>query len=475
MPRDTRRLSPQVIVLGFVSLLNDSASEMIYPLLPIFITTTLGASPVIVGLIEGAADALASILKFIAGAWSDRVRHRKPMIATGYLLAAGSRALIGAASSWTAVLSARLIDRTGKGIRSAPRDAMISDVTAAGQRGRAYGFHRAMDHLGAVIGPLVATLLLSGLHVPLRHMFFIAVIPGLIAVFLLLALLKEPSREQRADSPAARSDGRVGPLSPGFYRLIAAIALFSLANSSDAFLLLQAHASGVSTAMLPLLWAAHHLVKSLLSTHAGALSDRVPRRYVVAFGWLLYAVTYFFFPAARSVPAFFALFVFYALPFVFSEGAERALISDFVPAAARGKSFGIYYLVSGFGVLVGSLIFGELYQRVSIQSAFSAGAVLALLAAIVIALPPRAPRESSSASPVADVEEGMAARTQHLRRMTAAYFSNASCRSRRGTAAAARRFLRAGCPRAESGMHRQIGLERHVALPDLVAAVAETL
>ncbi len=398
MQPSRRKLQPQVILLGFVSLLNDSASEMIYPLLPVFITTTLGATPVIVGFIEGAADALASILKYFAGTWSDRVRHRKPMIATGYALAAASRALIGAAWSWIAVLTARLIDRTGKGIRSAPRDAMISDVTAPEQRGRAYGFHRAMDHTGAVVGPLLATLLLSGLGVPLRHMFYIAVIPGALAVVLILVALREPERGE-ATRFSASSGGLkpAAPLGARFWHVIAAIALFSLANSSDAFLLLQAHAAGISTAMLPLLWSAHHVVKSLLSTHAGALSDRVERRYLMALGWLLYAVTYFFFPAARSVPAFFALFVFYSLPFVLSEGAERALIADLVPAAARGKGFGIFYLVSGFGVLAGSVIFGELYQRTTHQAAFTAGAGLAVVAAIVlVTLPRRAPAESAA-------------------------------------------------------------------------------
>jgi MFS family permease len=381
-----RKLRPQVILLGVVSLLNDAASEMIYPLLPIFITTTLGGSAVIVGLIEGAADALASILKFVAGSWSDRMRHRKPIIATGYALAAASRALIGGAAAWVTVLTARLIDRTGKGIRSAPRDAMISDVTPPGQRGRAYGFHRAMDHTGAVLGPLFATLLLSGMGVTMRHMFYIAVIPGAIAVVLLLVLLKEP---ERGAAHFSAPDGGLKPaatLGRSFNHVIFAIALFSLANSSDAFLLLQAHAAGVSTALLPLLWSAHHVVKSLLSTHGGALSDRMPRRYVVGIGWTLYAVTYFFFPFAQSVTTFFALFVFYALPFVFSEGAERALISDLVPAEIRGKSFGIYYLVSGLGVLAGSLIFGEIYQHVSQRAAFAVGAGLALTAAIAICL-----------------------------------------------------------------------------------------
>jgi len=389
-----RKLQPQVILLGFVSLLNDSASEMIYPLLPVFLTTVLGTTPVIIGVIEGAADALASILKYIAGAWSDRVQHRKPMIATGYALAAASRALIGAAGRWTTVFTARLVDRTGKGIRSAPRDAMISDVTPADQRGRAYGFHRAMDHTGAVIGPLVATLLLSGFHVPLRTMFYIAVIPGAIAVVLILVALKEPERV--ATRFSASSGGLKPAATPGFVHVIIAIGLFSLANSSDAFLLLQAHNAGVTTALLPILWAAHHVVKSVLSTPAGALSDRVPRRYLVAIGWLLYAVTYFFFPSARTVTSFFILFIFYALPFVFSEGAERAMISDLVPAEARGKSFGIYYLVSGMGVLAGSVIFGELYQQYSPQVAFATGAGLAVLASIaILTLPRRALRGSA--------------------------------------------------------------------------------
>ena len=389
----TRKLQPQVILLGLVSLLNDSASEMIYPLLPVFITGVLGASPTIVGLIEGAADGLASILKLAAGAYSDRMPKRKPFIATGYALAAASRALIGSAGSWVSVLTARLIDRTGKGIRSAPRDAMIADVTPADQRGRAFGFHRALDHTGAVIGPLIAALLISVLGVPLRHMFFIAVIPGAIAVVLLLFALKEPEREPRSSpkSPAAQ-EGEAGlkpaaapaPLPRSFWGVIAAIGLFSLANSSDAFLLLLAHDAGISTAMLPLLWSAHHVIKSLLSTHAGALSDRMQRRHMVAFGWFLYGVTYFFFPMAKSVTSFFALFVFYALPFVFSEGAERALIGDLVPAATRGRSFGIYYLVTGVGVLIGSGIFGAIYQYVSKQTAFEVGATLAVVAAIVV-------------------------------------------------------------------------------------------
>ncbi|HEX6095001.1 MAG TPA: MFS transporter [Thermoanaerobaculia bacterium] len=381
------KLKPQVILLGVAALLNDTASELIYPLLPVFLTTTLGATPAVVGLIEGAADGLASILKYFSGAWSDRARRRKPLIVTGYALAAGSRALIAAATMWPLVLTARLVDRTGKGIRSAPRDAMISDVTPKEHRGRAYGFHRALDHTGAILGPLLAVLLLQGLGLSLRTTFFLAVIPGAIGALMLALLLKETKAEggrlNDERKPAEDRSSFIVHRSP-FRRAIAAIALFSLANSSDAFLLLQAHAAGVSTAMLPLLWAAHHVIKSLFSTAAGGLSDRVGRRGLLVSGWTSYAVIYALFPFAHSLAAFVALFILYAIPFTLAEGAERAWIADLVPAEARGRSFGIYYLTNGMCVLAGTALFGVIYQQFSPQAAFFTGAALALAAAMAV-------------------------------------------------------------------------------------------
>lgn len=382
MPDDTKpRLKPQVILLGLASLLNDSASEMIYPLLPVFLSTTLGATPAIIGLIEGAADGLASILKYFAGTISDRRGGRKPMIVWGYTLAAASRALIAVATLWPAVLLARLIDRTGKGIRSAPRDAMIADVTPPEQRGRAFGFHRALDHTGAIVGPLLAMLFLQGFHLELRTTFMIAVIPGLIAALILGAMLKEVPRERKASTGID-----LGPLPTPFWSAIAAVALFSLANSSDAFLLLQAHAAGVSTAMLPLLWALHHVIKSLFSTRAGALSDRIERRWLLISGWLSYAVIYALFPSANSMTWFVALFILYAIPFTLSEGAERAWVAAFAPPDRRGKAFGIYYLANGLCVLAGTALFGLLYQMTSHRAAFYTGAVLAVAAGVVVAM-----------------------------------------------------------------------------------------
>ena len=375
------RLKPQVILFGIVSLLNDSASEMIYPLLPVFLTTTLGATPVIVGVIEGAADGLASILKYFAGSFSDRVPKRKPFVVIGYALAAGSRALIAVAGRWPSVLAARLIDRTGKGMRSAPRDAIIADVTPVEQRGRAFGFQRALDHTGAIIGPLTAVALLQGAHIAMRTLFMIAVIPGAIGTVLLIGWLKEEARQ-----PKATANGQQATVNlPGrFWHAIAAIALFSLANSSDAFLILQAHLAGVSTAMLPLLWAAHHVIKALFSTRAGALSDRIDRRWLLIAGWTSYAIIYFVFPYAHALPFFVALFILYAIPFTLTEGAERAWMADLVPAEARGKSFGIYYLANGLCVLAGTVLFGWIYEHISVHAAFDTGAALAVAGVIAV-------------------------------------------------------------------------------------------
>jgi MFS family permease len=381
------RLPRPVKLLAFAALLNDTASEMIYPLLPVFLTTTLGATPAAVGLIEGAADGLASILKYVSGAFSDRSKRRKPLIVAGYGLAAASRALIAVATVWPLVLAARLIDRTGKGARSAPRDAMISDVTPKEHRGRAYGFHRALDHTGAVLGPLIAVALLQGLGVTLRQAFMIAVIPGALGVLMLAFLLRETRPEDAAATSGAprAAEPSLSPVAlPSFRGAIVAISLFALANSSDAFLILQAHQAGVPTAMLPLLWAAHHVIKSLFSTRAGALSDRIDRRWLLVAGWTSYAVIYAIFPFARSMWAFVALFIAYAIPFTLAEGAERAWIADLVPPETRGKSFGIYYLANGLCVLAGTALFGLIYQTVSPHAAFCTGAGLAMAAVVAV-------------------------------------------------------------------------------------------
>ena len=383
-PETKSRLKPQVVFVSLMSLFNDSASEMIYPLLPVFLTSVLGATPLIVGMIEGSAEALSSILKYFAGWTSDRMPRRKPFIVAGYALATISRAWIATAGQWTAVLGARLLDRTGKGIRSAPRDAMIADVTPVESRGRAYGFHRAMDHTGAVVGPLLAMLFLDAFHMPLRTVFKIAVIPGVIGVVMLMLMLREVPRSVEDRRPRLSADSR-GRLSSTFWVALGAISLFSLANSSDVYLILQAHKAGVATGLLPLLWSAHHVIKSLFSTQAGARSDRVGRKRMLIAGWTVYALVYFAFPFAHSLTMFILLFLAYAIPFTLAEGTERAWISDFLPAELRGKGFGVYYLASGMFVLGGTALFGALYQYVSPIAAFTTGGALALAAAAAVA------------------------------------------------------------------------------------------
>lgn len=367
-------------MLGVVSLLNDTSSDMIYPLLPIFLTTTVGATPAIVGIIEGTAEAISSFLKYGAGSLSDRFPRRKPFVISGYLLATLARILVAIATFWPAVLAGRLLDKTGKGIRSAPRDAMIAEVTPPESRGRAFGFHRALDHAGAVAGPLIAAALLGLLHLPLRQVFLFAIIPGLIGVVVVAAAL----RETREDHPLRTVDSSHQPLPREFWRAMVPVSLFYLANASDAFLILQAHAAGVSLAWIPLLWAAHHVVKSLFAARAGALSDTRGRWFLLMTGWLVYALVYLLFPFARALPLFLGLFIVYAVPFALTEGAERAWVAELVPSALHGRSYGAYYMIVGLCTLTGTILFGYLYQEFSPVLAFHAAAGLSMFAAIAV-------------------------------------------------------------------------------------------
>lgn len=391
MNQRRRAISPTVVLLGVASFLNDTASEIIYPILPLFLTAELGAAPLIIGLIEGAADALASILKYVSGVWSDRRLRRKPLVVSGYAIAAVSRYFIAVAAQWPAVLGARLLDRTGKGIRTAPRDALIGDATPPDLRGRAFGFHRAMDHAGAVVGPLLGTLMIGVLMLELRTAIYIAIVPGIIAAILLLVLLREPPRPEREEGRNLEGER----LPREIHAPLRAIGVFALANSSDAFLLLHAHFAGVQAAWIPLLWAGNHLVKSALSTAGGTLSDRISRPRVLGVGWMIYALVYLAFPFATSVTWFVIMFLAYAVPFALTEGAERAWIASFVEPDQRGRAFGAFHLVQGFGVLGGSLVFGLYYQQISRMGAFHLGAGIAAIAAVMAFLSDE-PRDEGS-------------------------------------------------------------------------------
>lgn len=390
-PRGT--LPPMVRALALVSLLTDAASEMIYPLLPVFLTTVLGASPATLGLIEGAAESTAALVKLASGWWSDRVRRYTPLVLAGYAIATITRPFIGLAQSATQVTALRLIDRVGKGVRGAPRDALLAGSVAVSMRGRAFGFHRAADHLGAVIGPLVAWALLQLLQVNLRTVFMLSVIPGVLAVLTIVLVVRDPVMPApvQAAEGTPREVVATAPMPRRFWAVLGVLLLFTLGNSTDAFLLLRAQQLGVPVAMLPLLWAALHVVKSASSTPGGALSDRFGRRRMMLLGWGWYALVYAGFSLATSAWHAWALFVAYGLYFGLVEGAEKALIADLAPVDRRGTAFGWYNATMGVAALPASLLMGAVWTTRGPATAFGIGAVLSLLAMLLgmLVLPPR--------------------------------------------------------------------------------------
>jgi MFS family permease len=382
-------LGRNVYALAVVSFFTDVSSEMIYPLLPAFLTGVLGASASFIGGIEGAAESTAALLKLASGWWSDRVARRKPLVVFGYAIASLVRPLVAIAQSASQVLVVRVTDRIGKGIRNSPRDALIADSVDPSIRGRAFGFHRGADHLGGVIGPLLAFALLEWWHMPLRSVFWLAAIPGAIAVIAVIVGVRETPRASRAPSKDTMATkltlGGSEGLGGRFWAVLAIVFVFTLGNSTDAFLLLRARELGVPVAMLPILWAALHVVKSASSAPGGALSDRVGRRPTLIAGWLLYALVYFAFAAASHTWHAWALFAAYGLFFGLTEGTERALVADLVPVARRGVAYGWFYLAVGAAALPASIVFGLVWDHMGSPTAFTMGASLALCSSVAIA------------------------------------------------------------------------------------------
>ena len=381
------RLPTVVRRLGGVSLLTDASSEMIYPLLPAFLTGTLRAGPVFLGLVEGIAEAAASLLKIASGALADRSSRAKPLVVAGYGVSALARPCMALAAAPLHVLAIRLLDRVGKGVRSAPRDALLAAAVEPAERGRAFGFHRAMDNAGAVVGPLLAAAALAA-GLELRSVFALALLPGLLSVALLVLGVRDAPLH-----PASVASERA-PLPTGFLRYLGVLAVFTLGNSSDAFLILRAQDSGISLVALPLLWTFHHVVKAGLGTPLGALSDRFGRKPAIGFGWVIYAASYAGFAAASAPLHAWLLFGLYGLFHAATEGSERALVADLVPEGARGRAFGSYHAVSGAMLLPASLVTGAVWQELGPAAALGLGSVLALAAAILLMLvvPARADR-----------------------------------------------------------------------------------
>lgn len=368
-----------VWLLGWVSLVTDMASEMIYPLLPIFLTRVLGATAMSLGLIEGVAEAASSVLKIAAGRLADKTGAPKRLVLVGYGLSGLVRPLIAFVGSWGQVLGLRFADRVGKGIRGAPRDAMLAHFSPPHLRGRAFGFHRAMDHAGAVAGPLIAAAFLFFYPGEYRTLFALSIIPGIVVILILLrvpeARVNEPAEPREPLEPRKPLN-----LSNSFWKAVLVILVFSLGNASDAFLLLRITDLGVAPFWIPLLWSALHVVKVVSSLAGGELSDRLGRRTLIAAGWVVYALVYAGFGYFDSPSTVIVIFLSYGLYFGLTEGVEKAWVADLAPAGARGTAFGIYNGALGIGGLASSLMFGVIWTRVSPGAAFFTGAAVAAVA-----------------------------------------------------------------------------------------------
>lgn len=423
-------------MLGIVSLFTDAASEMIYPLIPLYITT-LGSGAIMLGVIEGIAETTASLIKLISGIISDRIGKRKLLVLTGYTISSLIRPLTGLVTSAWEIIVIRMFDRVGKGIRTAPRDALIASSTDESVRGKAYGFHRAMDHAGAVAGPLLAIItLLILFHVfgikdslqALRWTFILAIIPGILAVLTIILFVKETA-------PAVRSNTKfhfsLRTFDRNFRNYLMIMILFTLGNSSDAFLLFRVQESIqksgavveivnslpvlkkmvsafgdqnaqkelINMLFLPLVWAFFHIIKVIFSTPMGALSDRIGRKIVINIGWGIYAFVYLSFAfiivlsPEMQVVATFILFAVYALFYAFSEGAEKAFVADLVTEDKRGTAFGLFNFSIGLGALPASIIFGFLYSYFDKvipgyggTVAFGFGGVIAVISMLLLAI-----------------------------------------------------------------------------------------
>lgn len=378
-------LSRNVVSMGVVSFLNDLSSDMIYPFIPIFLTSVLGAGAGFIGIVEGIADATASVGKLFSGRISDRLRMRKPFVVFGYSLSAVTKPALALAMAPWHVLAVRFFDRVGKGVRDAPRDALISFSSSRGRIGRAFGFHRAADTAGATLGPLAAFLLLPILGNNLRSLFLLSFVASLCAVLALVFMVREVK-------PKAENNNRPLPrfslkgLGVPFLIFLAAATLFALARGSDAFLLLRAQGLGAALMLFPLLYGVSNVVFALLSTPAGMLSDKIGHRNTFMLGMLLFAGTYMAFSWVSTIALLWILFAAYGCYQALTDGVGRAIVADLVGEKERATAFGVYSACTGFALLPASIIFGFLWERFGPAAPFQYGAALTVLALVIFSV-----------------------------------------------------------------------------------------
>lgn len=378
-----KKIPKNVVILGLVSFFNDLASEMIYPIVPIFLTSVLHASVPIVGIIEGIAEATASLSKYAFGAYSDYARKRKVFVIWGYSFGAVSKLLTGLAYTWPLVLCARIIDRLGKGIRTAPRDSILLENSTPQNKGFIFGFHRAFDSLGAVLGPLLALLVLYLFKENMRIAFFIAFIPGVIAIVLIFLFIKE-KKEAPIETPKKFVRIRFKGMDPRLQTFLVVSFLFSLGNSSDAFLLLNAKNLGMSTTLVVLAYVLYNISQTVFATPAGSLADRFGAKKVFTGGLFVFSVVYLFIGLAHDQMWLWILFPIYGIYIAATDGVSKAYISEFIQKEESGSYFGIYYTLTAIGTFFASLIGGILWSVIVPSATFYFGSALAFLAFIIL-------------------------------------------------------------------------------------------
>lgn len=441
MKKPEKPIPHVVIMLGLVSLFTDAASEMIYPLIPVFVAA-LGSGAIVLGVIEGVAESTAALLKLVSGIISDKLGKRKLFVVVGYVISSLVRPLTGIVSSAWQIVIVRMFDRVGKGIRTAPRDALVASSADESIRGKSFGFHRAMDHTGAVIGPVLAIITLLVLFIgfgfrdsllALRWTFILAIIPGMLAVITVVFFVRESAPVNKNSQLFKFS---LKNFDKNFKTYLLIMILFTLGNSSDAFLLFRVEESirksgsvidlvnsigplrsmisnfgdeatrnnVINILFLPLVWAFFHIIKVIFSTPLGALSDRIGRKIVINIGWAIYSFVYLsfallvFIPSDIQVIVTFILFAVYALFYAFSEGAEKAFVADLVKDDQRGSAYGMYNFAIGLGALPASIIFGFIYSSFDKiipgfggTIAFGFGAVIAIVSMILLATKAKEP------------------------------------------------------------------------------------
>jgi len=377
-------LNKNVTVAGLVSFFMDVSSEMIYPLVPLFLANVLGVNKSVIGLIEGIAESTASFLKVFSGWYSDRIGNRKWLMVGGYGISALSRPIVAVASVWQQVLAFRFVDRLGKGIRTAPRDAIIAESADRSSLGKAFGFHRSMDTFGAVIGPAIAFGLLSFFANDFRLVFWLSMIPAAIAVLLIIFLITETAKHEQIDAP--KPELGLSHFDWRFKFFVAIATLFAIGNSSDVFLILRAEQVGVPATMIPILYLVFTLVYSLSAMPAGIAADRFGKKRLVLLGFLLFAAVYFGFAALASSMSVWFLFALYGLFMGITEGVQKAFLATIIPAEFKATAFGVYNMCIGFALLPASFIAGRLWDKVSPSAPFYFGGMTALSAASLFLL-----------------------------------------------------------------------------------------